>query len=97
MSQREDVLAALRAALPELRRRWPIRSLAVFGSVAREEAGPASDLDVLVEFEAPISLSDFLALEDRLGAATGRHVELVSRGALKPFIGRHVLREAIPV
>jgi predicted nucleotidyltransferase len=97
MSQREDVLAALRAALPELRRRWPIRSLAVFGSVAREEAGPASDLDVLVEFEAPISLSDFLALEDRLRAATGRRVELVSRSALKPFIGRHVLREAVPV
>jgi predicted nucleotidyltransferase len=97
MSEREDVLAALRAALPELRRRWPIRSLAVFGSVARQEAGPASDLDVLVEFEGPISLSDFLALEGRLGAATGRNVELVSRRALKPFIGRHVLREAIPV
>lgn len=97
MSEREDVLAALRAALPELRRRWPIHSLAVFGSVAREEAGPASDLDVLVEFEGPISLSDFLALEDRLGQAAGRRVELVSRSALKPFIGRYVLREAIPV
>jgi uncharacterized protein len=97
MSERDDVLAALRAAMPELRRRWPIRSLAVFGSVARDEAGAASDLDVLVEFEDSISLSDFLALEERLSALTGRSVELVSRRALKPFIGCRVLREAVPV
>jgi uncharacterized protein len=97
MSERDDVLAALRAAMPELRRRWPIRSLAVFGSVARDEAGAASDLDVLVEFEDSIGLSDFLALEERLSALTGRSVELVSRRALKPFIGCRVLREAVPV
>ena len=69
----------------------------MFGAVAREEADAASDLDVLVEFEDTVSLSAFLALEDKLSAATGRTVELVSRPALKPFIGRHILREAVPV
>ena len=97
MSERDEVLAVLRAVLPELRRRWPIRSLAVFGSVARGEAGPASDLDLLVEFDTPVGLSDFLALEDRLSGLTGQRVELVSRRTLKPFIGRQVLREAVPV
>jgi len=97
MSERDEVLAVLRTVLPELRRGWPIRSLALFGSVARDEASPASDLDILVEFEAPVGLSDFLALEDKLSALTDRRVELVSRRALKPFIGRHVLREAVPV
>ena len=97
MSERDEVLAVLRTVLPELRRGWPIRSLALFGSVARDQAGPASDLDILVEFEAPVGLSDFLALEDKLSALTDRRVELVSRRALKPFIGRHVLREAVPV
>ena len=97
MGERDDVLAALRAALPELQRGWPIRSLAVFGSVAREEAGAASDLDILVEFDDSIILSDFLALEERLSAITGRSVELVSRRALKPFIGSHILREAVLV
>ena len=97
MSERDDVLATLRRALPELRRHWPIRSLAVFGSMARGEAGADSDLDVLVEFEEPIGLSSFLGLEDRLTVITGRRVELVSRQALKPYIGRQVLREAVPV
>jgi uncharacterized protein len=97
MSERDEVLAALRAAMPELRQRWSIRSLALFGSVAREEAGAASDLDILVEFEESVILSDFLPIAERLSAMTGRSVELVSRRALKPFIGRQVLQEAIPV
>jgi predicted nucleotidyltransferase len=95
MSEKDQVLAILRAALPDLQRHWPIRSLAVFGSVARDEAKPTSDLDILVEFTRPIALSAFLALEDRLAELTDRRVELVSRAALKPYIGRHVLREAI--
>lgn len=97
MSETDDVLAVLRTALPGLRRHWPIRSLAVFGSMARGEAGRDSDLDILVEFHEPVTLSNFLALEDRLSAATGRRVELVSRPALKRHVGQHVLREAIPV
>jgi len=97
MSERDEVLVVLRTVLPELRQSWPIRSLALFGSVARGEAGPVSDLDILVEFEAPVGLSEFLALEDKLSVLTDRRVELVSRRALKPFIGRHILREAVPV
>lgn len=97
MSERDDVLAALRAALPELRGGWPIRSLALFGSVARGEATKVSDLDVLVEFDRPVTLSSFLLLEDTLSGLAGRAVELVSRPALKPFVGERVLREAVPV
>jgi uncharacterized protein len=94
MNESNKTLAALRQALPELRRRWPIRSLALFGSVARGEAGPASDLDILVEFERPIGLSSFLALEQELSRLAGRRVELVSRPALKHFMAQQVLGEA---
>ena len=97
MSERDDLRALLHAALPELRQQRPIRSLAIFGSVARNEATEESDLDVLVEFERPISLSEFLALEIKLAGLTGRHVDLVTQRALKPFIGRRILSEAIPV
>jgi uncharacterized protein len=97
MSEREDILTALRVALPELRRRWPIRGLALFGSVARGEATAASDLDVLVEFTEPVTLSSFLSLEQTLSELTGRPVDLISRPALKPFIGERVLREAVSV
>jgi predicted nucleotidyltransferase len=97
MSDADDILRTLRTALPELRRRWPIHSLALFGSVARGDASPASDLDVLVEFERPVTLSAFLALEDELAGLTGRRIDLVSAAALKPHIGRRVRAEAVTV
>lgn len=95
MTDREAVVTALRAALPDLRRRWPIRSLGIFGSMARGDAAEASDVDVLVEFERPIGLSAFLALEDALTATVSRKVDLVSRTSLKPHIGSHALRDLI--
>jgi predicted nucleotidyltransferase len=97
MTEKDEILAALRAALPDLRRRWPIRSLAVLGSVARDNARVKSDLDVLVEFERPLGLSKFLALEDALSALVDRRVDLVTRDALKQHIGRRVLDEAVRV
>jgi hypothetical protein len=97
MSEAHDILATLRTALPELRQRWPVRSLALFGSVARGDAGPASDLDVLVEFDRPVTLSAFLALEETLADMTGRRVDLVSSRALKPHIGQRVRAEAVAV
>jgi predicted nucleotidyltransferase len=97
MDEKAAILAKLRAALPELRRRWPIRSLALFGSVACGEASAASDLDVLVEFDGPVTLSMFLALERELSELAGRDVDLVSRRALKRFIAERVLREAVMV
>ena len=95
MTERDAIYAALRAALPELRRQWPIRSLAMFGSMARGDAGVSSDVDMLVEFERPVTLSQFLALEAALSEMAGRSVDLVSRPSLKPFMGERILREAV--
>jgi len=89
------IIASLRSTLPELQQQWPIRSLALFGSRVRNDATPKSDLDVLVEFLRPVSLSSFLALEDRLAAITGLRVDLVSAAALKPYMGQHIRAEAI--
>ena len=97
MSHRESILAILRKAFPGLKQRYPIRSLGLFGSFARGDVREASDLDILVEFTRPVSLSTFLALEDELKALTGREVDLVTRGGLKPHIGRHVMRELVQV
>ncbi len=97
MSEKDAVIVRLRAALPDLRRRWPIRSLALFGSVVRDEAQAESDLDVLVEFEKPIDLFAFLALEEELASLAGRRVDLVSRASLRRRIGRWILAEAVPL
>ena len=95
MSERDRILGVLRAALRDLRQRWPIRSLALFGSIVRGDAGAGSDLDVLVEFERPIGLSAFIGLEEALAALAGRPVDLVSTAALKPHIGHRILGEAV--
>lgn len=95
MPAADELVQILRAALPELRANWPIRSLALFGSRVRDDARPDSDLDVLVEFDGPIALSGFLTLEERLATITGFRVDLVCSDALKPFIGMHVRAEAV--
>ena len=95
MSEKDVIIGRLRAALPDLRQRWPIQSLALFGSVVRDEARAESDLDVLVEFDRPIDLFAFLALEEELAGLSGRRVDLVSRAALRRHIGRRILAEAV--
>jgi len=97
MANTDDIIGSLRTALPGLRKQWPIRSLALFGSRVRDDATPDSDLDVLVEFDSPIALSAFLALEERLSTLTGFRVDLVSGAALKPYIGERVRAEAVAV
>lgn len=97
MSEKDAIIVRLRTALPDLRRRWPIRSLALFGSVVRDEATAESDLDVLVEFDKPIDLFAFLALEEELAGLAGRRVDLVSRGALKRHMGQRILAESVPL
>ena len=76
-----EIRRRLAAARPSLVRRYPIRSLGVFGSVARGDAGPDSDVDVLVEFSEPVGF-EVADLAEELDALLGRHVDLVSRGAL---------------
>ena len=72
-----------------------VSRLAVFGSVARGEASPDSDIDILVQFlPGSKTFERFLALSDLLEANLGRRIELVTTEALSPFIGSHILAEA---
>ncbi len=72
-----------------------VSRLAVFGSVARGEAAPDSDVDVLVQFvPGSKTYERFLALSELLEANLGRRIELVTTEALSPFIGSHILAEA---
>lgn len=93
----DEALATLRACLPELRERWRVRSLAVFGSYVRGEQRRGSDLDVLVEFDEAPSLFQYVDLQDYLGEALGVKVDLVMKSALRPGIGERIQREAVPV
>jgi predicted nucleotidyltransferase len=69
----------------------------VFGSVARDEAGPESDIDLLIE-KGPITSSWFPAgLVLELEELLGHRVEVVTEKALNPYLRDHVLREAVPL
>ena len=92
------LLDQLRTLLPDLRVRYGVRSLGVFGSYARGEQDPNSDLDLLVEFDdRPLSLFDFMRLENEVSDALHLQVDLVEKRALKPHIGRYILREVVAV
>jgi predicted nucleotidyltransferase len=94
----EELLATLREHLPELRERYAVRSLGVFGSYVRGEQREGSDLDVLVEFaDRSPSLVGFIALENYLSDLLGVKVDLVERSSLKPTIGQSILREVVPL
>jgi len=75
-------------------RKWQVAELSLFGSVLRDDFGPESDVDVLVQFspEAPWSLFDFVDMMDELKIIFGRDVDLVEKDGLRnPFRRRAIL------
>ena len=87
-SKRAEILAIARA--------HKARSVAVFGSVARGEDTPTSDIDFLVQFAPGASLMDLVRLQDHLEALLGCRVDVVSVGGLKDR-DEHIRREAVAV
>lgn len=82
--------------LANLCRRYRVRELSLFGSAARGEMRPESDIDLLVEFlpQAKVDLVDHAGLMLDLAHLLGRKVDLVSKKGLKPLIRASVLAEA---
>ncbi len=94
---RKSVVDILTSHRDEMGHRFGVKSLALFGSVARDEAGSASDIDLLVEFRETPGLSEYMKLKFWLEELLGRPVDLVMRGALKPWARPIVEAEAIRV
>jgi predicted nucleotidyltransferase len=93
----DDLIAELQAEKEILAERYAIRSLGIFGSYVRGEAQTTSDLDILVDFETPPTLFEFVRLQDELSERLGMPVDLVMKSALKPIIGAQILKEVILV
>ena len=94
--QRDEVLQLLREHQADLDR-FGVKSIALFGSVVRDEAGPASDVDVLVEFDGTATFDRYMGLKLYLEDLLGVSVDLVTPRSLKPRVRPYVEREAIRV
>lgn len=92
---RDEILAKLSRLKPELVARDHLTSIAVFGSVARDEARSDSDIDVLVEFDQPPGYLGFVDLQQRLSEALGAKVDLFTRASLHPALRDRILAEAV--
>ena len=93
----DSIKKKIRENMSYLREKYRVRTIGIFGSYVRGENGTDSDLDVLVEFDEPPTLLEFIALERHIGELTGREVDLVMKSALKPGIGEHILEEVVYV
>lgn len=93
---KEQVIRILREKRPALAR-FHVRSLSVFGSVVRGEAGPDSDIDILVEFEpgARVGLFSFARLQRYLEEILGRKVDLATPKALHRALKKDIMEEAV--
>lgn len=97
MTEAERITNELRRNIPQLKERYSVSSLGLFGSHVREEQQDGSDVDILVEFEDSPSLLKFIALERHLSDIIGKKVDLVMKSALKPVIGEHILEEVVSI
>jgi len=95
--KRDQILHDLNTHAQEIRDRFGVRSLALFGSLARQEDGPESDVDLLVSFKEPPGFDGYMALKLFLEDLLGTSVDLVMSGALKPWARQTVEQEAIHV
>ena len=80
-----------------IRKRYPIKKMGIFGSVAKGTATRRSDIDILIEFFQPIGIFKFVELEIDLSKILKRRVDLVSKNALKPILKNIILKEVLYV
>jgi len=97
MKNVEAIKRTLSEHKAELKEKFKVKNIGVFGSYARGEQKGSSDVDVLIEFDDPIGLFEFMKLENYLSDLLGVKVDLVSKKALKPHIGERILEEVIMI
>lgn len=95
--KQDVVLKILKQKNTELTQQFGVRSLLLFGSVARDEATTASDVDLLVEFDRPVGYFGLFALQDYLEQLLGCPVDLGTPNSLKPHIRERVMGDLVRV
>ena len=89
----EEIKEILQKHKDELKEQYGLKEIGIFGSYVKGEQNEERDLDILIELEKPIGFVKFMKLENALSRLIGIRVELVTKKALKPYIGQRILQE----
>ena len=95
--EKQMILTRLAGCVAEVREHFAVRTLGVFGSVARDEATSISDVDVLVGFESKPDFDSFMGLKFYLEDLLGMQVDLVTENALRSQLRQAIKQEVIHV
>ncbi len=90
-----QIIKKLSDNFAEMKGKYNVKRIGIFGSFAREENDLKSDIDILVEFESPIGFFLLIDLENYLYNLLGRKVDLTTKNSLKPVVRDRILNETI--
>ena len=97
MKTTESIKETLAEHRAELKKLFNVQEIGLFGSYVRDQQNESSDVDILVEFDEPIGLISFVGLKNYLSDLLGVEVDLVMKNALRPRIGKRILKEVVYV
>ena len=92
-----EIIDILKQRKKELREKYQVIEISIFGSYVRNEQKESSDVDILVEFEKTVSLLHIVALENHLCDILGLKVDVVPKKNIREELKEFILREAVPV
>ena len=95
--KRQETMKKLAELKPALVERFGVRRLALFGSTARDQAGPGSDVDIVVGFDGPATSKRYFGVQFYLEDALACPVDLVTEKAMRPELRPHIEQEALNV
>ena len=93
MKNIKDIEIIIQKHKKELEENFGLRKIGIFGSYVRGDQVQDSDIDILVEIERPMGFIKFIKLENHLSQILDSKVDIVTKKALKPYIGRRILQE----
>lgn len=95
MKNLEEIINILSAHRRELESQHKVKKIGIFGSVISGRQKKKSDIDILVEFRRTPDFFEFMDLEEYLSNILQSKIDLVTKGALKPYIGKRILEEVV--
>ena len=95
MKTLQEIKQTLSRVLPNMMQKYKLKEIGIFGSYVKNRQTEQSDVDILVDFEAPPSLFEFVDLKSELSDALNMNVDLVMKSALKPRIGKRIVQEVV--